>query len=173
MSERTTLDALRSAFDSGFATEPTAPPEHVDLIVVRAAGASFAVRVAELTGVVPCHAVTPLPCDDATALGIAAVRGVALPVYDLAASLGRGTSSSNRWMLLTAGSDRVALAFEEIEQYVRAPRDGFARAAPHGGSIALVPTEVARVGGALWPVISIADFLKRLEERLTARTKGQ
>jgi purine-binding chemotaxis protein CheW len=173
MSERTSLEALRSAFDSAFATELRAPTEHVDVIVLRAGGASFAVRVAELAGVVSYQAVAPLPCDDATALGIAAVRGAILPVYDLAASLGRGASPSNRWMLLAAGSDRVALAFDEIEQYVRVPRGGFVPAAPHGSSSALVPTEVARVGGAMWPVISIAEFLRRLEERLTARTKGQ
>ena len=110
MSEHVALEALRREFDSGFATEPAARTQRVDLLALRVGGGPFAVRVSELAGVVPFHAVAPLPCDDRAMLGIAAVRGAALPVYDLATLLGREASASTRWMLLSAGAGYFMVA---------------------------------------------------------------
>jgi chemotaxis signal transduction protein len=172
MSERTTLEVLRREFDLAFATEPAAPTQRVDLLALRVGGGRLAVRISELGGVVPFRAIAPLPCEDRAMLGIAAVRGAAFPVYDLATLLGREASGTTRWMLLSAGTERIAFAFDEVEEYLRVPHGCIAAAPPPATSTAFLPSEVVRVDASMWPVISITEFLRRLEERIAARAKG-
>jgi chemotaxis signal transduction protein len=166
MSPRTEkLDELRRAFDSGFASKRVTPEEHVDLIALRAGGRSYAVRISEVGSVVPFRSVAPLPCDEPAMLGIAAVRGTALPVYDLAALVDDGAAQAPRWMLLSGGADRVALAFDEIEEYLRLPRGQLVPASEHGATTSVV-AELVRSGSSLRPVVSVASVLRRLEQRL-------
>jgi chemotaxis signal transduction protein len=159
------LDELRRAFDSGFASKRAAPAEHVDLIALRAGDRSYAVRISEVGSVVPFRSVAPLPCDEPAMLGIAAVRGTAVPVYDLAALVGDGAARAPRWMLLSGGADRVALAFDEIEAYLRLPRGQLVPASEHGATTSAV-AELVRSGSSLRPVVSVASVLGLLEQRL-------
>jgi purine-binding chemotaxis protein CheW len=168
----TSLEALRRAFDAEFAAAPVPRAEHVDVIALRAGGASLAVRVTDVAGVVPFRAIAPLPCDEPALLGVAAVRGVPLPVYDLAALMGREASRATRWMLLAGGTHRVALAFEEIEEYLSVPRGSLAAAAP-ASSTACAPSHLLRDGSSPRSLFSVAELLRQLEERLAARTKGR
>jgi len=160
------LDELRRAFDSGFASKRAAPAEHVDLIALRAGGRSYAVRISEVGSVVPFRSIAPLPCDEPAMLGIAAVRGAAVPVYDLAALVGDGAARAPRWMLLSGGADRVALAFDEIEEYLRLPRGQLVAASEHGAAATPAVAELVRHGSSLRPVVSLASVLSKLEERL-------
>jgi chemotaxis signal transduction protein len=161
------IDELRRTFDSAFASEPAAPVERVDLIALRAAARSYAVRVSEIAGVVPFGGAVPLPCEEPAMLGIAAVRGTPLAVYDLAALVGDGPAKAPRWMLLSAGADRVALAFDELDGYLRIPRDQLVAAAPeHGAKATFRPVELARCGASLRPIVSVTAVVRELERRL-------
>lgn len=164
-----TLDALRRAFDSAFAMEPAAATERVDLVALRAGVRSFAVRVSDLAGVVPYRGVVPVPCDEPALVGIAAVRGAPLPVYDLAALLGDGSVQAPRWMLLSDGTNRVALAFDEIEEYLRVPREQLITASQRGRATPSAASELVRNGSSMRPVVSMTSLLKELEQRLGAR----
>jgi purine-binding chemotaxis protein CheW len=164
-----TLEALRRAFDSAFAVEPAAATERVDLVAVRAGGRSFAVRVSDFAGVVPFRGVAPVPCDEPAMLGLAAVRGAPLPVYDLAALLGDGSVEAPRWMLLSAGTNRVALAFDEIEEYLRVSREQLVAAPERARVTPSAAAELVRHGSSVRPVVSMTSLLKELEQRLGAR----
>jgi hypothetical protein len=76
-------------------------------------------------------------------------------------------------MLVSRGAHRVALAFDEIEEYLRVAGEGLVAAAPRGSTTACTPSELVRDGASPRPVISVAELLKQLEERLAARTKGR
>jgi chemotaxis signal transduction protein len=167
------VEALRRAFDSEFGREPAGPVERVDLVAIRAGGQSHAVRVSEIGGVVPFAAVAPLPCDDAAMLGIAAIRGAPLPVYDLAALLGRSAVGSPRWMLLSAGAERVGFAFDEIEEHLRVPRESLVALPRRASTAGSPPEELVRGGSSLRPVLSMPALLAQLERRLGASTKGR
>jgi purine-binding chemotaxis protein CheW len=139
-----TLEALRRAFDSTFAVEPAAATERTDLVALRAGGRSFAVRVSDFAGVVPFRGVAPVPCDEPALLGLAAVRGAPLPVYDLAALLGDGYAEAPRWMRRSAGANRGALAFDEIEEYLRVSREQLVEAPQRAGVTPSAAAELVR-----------------------------
>lgn len=160
------LGALRRAFDFGFAIERAEPVDRVDLIALRAGGRSYAVRISEIGSVVHFRGVVPLPCREPALLGLAAVRGTAIPVYDLAALVGDGAAVAPRWMLLSAGADRLGLAFDEIEEYLRLPREKLVAASERGGAGTPAGAEVVRDGSSLRPVVSMASVLRHLEQRL-------
>jgi chemotaxis signal transduction protein len=155
------LDELRRAFDASFAAAPPAPAERVDLIALRAGDLSCAVRMAEVGSVVPFREVAPIPCDEPAFRGVAGVRGAMLPVYDLAALMGAGAAAAPRWMLVSGGAERVALAFDEIEEYLRVGRDQIVAAAEGAAA-----TEAVRAGSSVRAVVSVATVLKDLGLRL-------
>jgi chemotaxis signal transduction protein len=166
-----TVEELRRAFDSAFASEPAPPVDRVDLVALRAGDRSYAVRVSDVGAVVPLGAVAAMPCDEPAFLGIAASRGAPVAVYDLAALLGDGAVRAPRWVLLTAGADRVAFAFDEIEEYLRVPREQLVAAQPPELAAA-GPSELLRAGARQRPVVSLGQLVKRLEERLGLPRKG-
>jgi purine-binding chemotaxis protein CheW len=169
--ERERLDELRRAFDAGFAAPPTEPAERVDLIALRAGRLLCAVRISEIARVAPLRGIAPLPCREPSLLGVASVRGSVVPVYDLAALAADGASRSPRWMLLSAGADRVALAFDEIEEYLRVVPDQLVAASEVGSAGRPVAAEAVRVGSSLRPVVSVASVLRHLKLRLDLLSK--
>jgi purine-binding chemotaxis protein CheW len=167
------LETLRRAFDAAFAAEPEPPAERVNLVALRAGGRSWAVRISEVAGVAPLAGLAALPCDEPAMLGLAAIGGTPVPVYDLAALLGEGGARAPRWMLLSAGADRVALAFDELEEYLRVPREQVVAASGPVAAGDARATELVRAAGALRPVVSLDAVLKTLEARLGLSTKGR
>jgi len=161
---------LRRAFDSAFAAEPVAPAERVGLIALRAGARSYAVRTSDVASVVAAGAIVPLPCDDPALLGLAAVRGTPLPVYDLAALLGEGAAKAPRWMILSHGPDRLALAFDELEGYLRVPLADIVAAAPDPAAPLAAP-ELVRAGSSLRSVVSVASVVRRVKQRCGISTK--
>jgi chemotaxis signal transduction protein len=67
--------------------------------------------------------IVPYPSRAAGALGLAAVRGIVAPVYDLRVLLGHARASGPppRWLLLARAPEPVALAFDQLESYLRLP----------------------------------------------------
>jgi chemotaxis signal transduction protein len=155
---------LRLAFDSSFAKEPAAPLEHVDLLGVIVAGRPHALRVTEIAAVVPAGEVVALPGEAPGLLGVAAVRGLLVTVYHLGVLLGAGSGEPPRWMVLSAGRDKVGFAFEDLEGFLQVPRGDVTESGPEPGTSGV--REVARVGGALRPVASIPALLRQLGDRL-------
>lgn len=116
------LDQLRGEFDHSFA-EPVRSHEdqHAELLVVRAGGCPYAIRLSQTSGLHPDRPVTPLPGPLNALLGLAGFAGAVVPVYDLAALLGHPAGDRPRWLVLATGSPALGLAFHDLDGHVRVP----------------------------------------------------
>lgn len=138
---------LRAAFDGRFADATrSAPGRQEDFLLVAAGGGWHAIRMAEMSGLVTDHPVTPLPVAVPELLGLAGFRGAVVAVYDLAGLLGHGAAENPRWMLLTPAPTVVALAFDGVLGHLRVPVPAEARAVVHARD-------------RVWPVLSIPTLL--------------
>ncbi len=113
--------AMREEFDKTFALPPQPdPPESVDLLVIRLRGDNFALRVMEIAGLLAGKKIIPLPGATPALLGLAGIRGILVPVWDLATLLGyAGQSRGARWLVLGQGGSPWALAFEGFNGFFR------------------------------------------------------
>ncbi|MEV6303612.1 chemotaxis protein CheW [Actinoplanes sp. NPDC051861] len=113
---------LRTDFDTSFA-EParTLDGETVELLAIGAGGRPYALRLDQASGVHPDRPVTALPTTLRALLGVAGFAGAVVPVYDLAALLGHAVTQQPRWLVLTAGTPSLALAFHELDHHLRVP----------------------------------------------------
>ncbi|GAA4938210.1 chemotaxis protein CheW [Actinoplanes utahensis] len=127
MSELTVAERvarLREDFDRSFA-EPArvSGGESIELLAVRAGGRPYALKLTQAAGVHPDRPVTALPTTVRPLLGVAGFAGIVVPVYDLAALLGHPIPDRPRWLLLTAGTPPLALAFHGLDRHLRVPVD--------------------------------------------------
>ena len=113
---------LRADFDAGFAAPRGAPPEAgVALLLVVAAGRTWALRLAQLEGFAACADLVALPAQHPACLGLAGFRGRPVPAYSLAMLLGApAPDATARWLVVAAPG--VALVVAGFAGQVRAPR---------------------------------------------------
>src|ERR1019366_4473035 len=110
------LAALRSAFDGTFVAPPRSRQERYPVIQIRLGGEVFAVRAAHIAGLVKSRKIVPLPSRIPELLGVSALRGSLIPVYDLAALLGIPPAVSGpSWLMLAPGETPIGLAFDGFE----------------------------------------------------------
>lgn len=116
------LQRLRDDFDRSF-EEPARSHdvEHVELLAVRAGGRPYAIRLSQSAGLHPDRPVVPLPGPLPALLGLAGFAGTVVPVYDLAAVLGHPIAERPRWLVLTAGSPALGLAFHDLDGHLQVP----------------------------------------------------
>jgi chemotaxis signal transduction protein len=157
---------LRAEFDDAFAQPiDRAVAATVDLLALRVAGDRYALRMADLGGLLAGTKVVPLASGRPELVGVAGVRGALMPVYSLASLLGYGARSDGlRWLAVCAGPDPTALAFDELDGFRRVPQSslyGFDRSdasRPH-------LSEVARIEAATFGVVDTRSILKVLAGR--------
>jgi purine-binding chemotaxis protein CheW len=115
---------LRRAFDETFAAAPERRGEQTeDLLAFTIARDSYALRIDQLTGLLSTRKIVPLPSRTPGLIGLAGVRGSVVPVYSLARILGYEVSDpSTRWLALSGHPESVALAFDELEGFLRVER---------------------------------------------------
>lgn len=153
------LAQLRKAFDEGFASPLSQPPQDLTEFALIAAGRHrCAIRINELAGLEPSRKVVPLPAKVRGLLGLSAVQGQLVPVFDLAALLGGGArDSAPRWMAMARGKEPVGFAFDEFEGSCRVPLQ-----AVHALETAPVEAHLSRqailVDSALVPVLEFASL---------------
>lgn len=113
--------AMRAAFDQSFAQEPQLDREaRQNYLCIRCGGDAYAVDMREIAGLHEGKQVRPLPGPLTQLRGIAGFRGALVPVYDLAALLGYARPAGRpRWMMLADSTQRFALAFDELEDYLQ------------------------------------------------------
>ncbi len=161
---------LRRAFDEAFAAPPVRRSEQREsLIAIRVAGESLMVRTHEITGLARRARVVPVPTDVPELLGITAIRGALLAVYDLARLLGIGAPASEpAWLLLANPEAPVALAFEKFEGQMEVPRECICQAEESTTRECI--RRVARIGTGVRLVIDVAELVEAVRRR--ARPSG-
>ncbi|HET9643997.1 MAG TPA: chemotaxis protein CheW [Burkholderiaceae bacterium] len=152
---------LRREFDLSFSLAASAlPASRQTLLALRVAGEPYAIRADEIAGLFVDRKLVPLPSPLRELLGLAAFRGHAVPVYDLAALLGLQALRPPRWLVLTQMQPCLALAFEAVET----------RMAPPAGC---EEDEVVREGETLRQVIKLRPLVENVHRRAQALCKGK
>jgi hypothetical protein len=143
---------LRRAFDESFARAvgASAVPSE-DFLVVRLRGDPHLLRQREVARLLRLRGVMRYPSPVPAWLGLAAVAGAVVPVYDLAVLAGYAAADVPGWMILCADAP-VALAFDAFEGHWRVSAETDAGAA-------LADAEVLRVADETRPVVTIAALL--------------
>ncbi|MCC6740388.1 MAG: chemotaxis protein CheW [Planctomycetia bacterium] len=108
---------MRREFDASFARPPAPePPPSEPLLRFTAGGTRFFARLRDLSGVLPCAVVVPVPGARRGLLGLTVVRGQILPLYALATLLELpGSAPAPRWILVPAGGAGAGLGVDFVE----------------------------------------------------------
>jgi purine-binding chemotaxis protein CheW len=163
-----TAATLRRAFDETFAVQPAVVTTTTeDMLSIRIGGDSYAVRLTETSGLYADRTIVPAPSLAPELLGVAALRGQFVAIYDLGAFLGYRTGNTPRWFMIARGSNTLGLAFEILEAHVRVPQSSHAATGIESrehvrGSI--------RIGDSFRPIIHIASVLEAIAKRAPAGT---
>jgi chemotaxis signal transduction protein len=128
-------EQLRRDFDETFtrAPAPLAPPQ-TDMLVIGVAEHRYALRLADVAEVFSDRAPVPVPTSRGDLLGLVAVRGAVLPVYDLAPQLGLRAHDAPRWLVRVRAQVPFAAAFERFERHVRVPTSALSPIVSTGAS---------------------------------------
>jgi purine-binding chemotaxis protein CheW len=157
---------LRRAFDHTFASPRGQARDEVEqLLAIRVAGHPCALKVREIAGLATGRRIVSLPSQLPELLGIAGIRGALVPVYGLSALLGydQGTAQ-HRWLVQCGTEEPIALAFEEFEGHLRAPRSDVYVANRTEAARRHVK-EVVRAGAMVRAVVDIASVVEAVKAR--------
>jgi chemotaxis signal transduction protein len=123
---------LRRAFDQTFGLPAgDTAPESDDLLAIRVAGDAYGLRIRDLSTLAPIGRVVPFPSRRPALLGLTGIRGNLTPVYSLASLLGYDLGcSSPRWLAVASVPDAMALAFDDLEGFLRLSRSEIYASAP-------------------------------------------
>jgi len=162
------LAELRREFDATFAAPPQGQGEgRESLITLRVGGEALAVRTLHITGVAKRRRIVPVPTHVPGLLGIMALRGALLPVYDLATILKLPAAAGpGSWLMLIGRETPVGLIFDEFESQMEVERACLFESESSGQRQHL--RLVARLGTAHRAVIDIPGLVEEI--RRTAGT---
>jgi chemotaxis signal transduction protein len=161
-----TATALRRLFDASFAAPAALISQRLeDLLAIRIGSDPYAFRTSEIAGLHVGVKIVPVPSPVAQLLGIAAIRGMMAPIYDLAALLHYPPAANPRWFVFARAPQPVGLAFETFESHLQASQSSLAADSGQvGGTVGrgqhLRGTVLA--AGALRPIIHLASVLEMI-----------
>ena len=154
---------LRLEFDNAFAASPAGAGEvRESLIALRVAGEALAVKTLHITGVTKGRRIVPVPSRVPGLLGLTALRGAVLPVYDLAALLGLPAAGEGSWLLLTTPETPIGLTFDEFEGQIEIERACLYESDSSGSRKHL--RLIAKVGAAHRAVIDIPGIVEEIRK---------
>jgi chemotaxis signal transduction protein len=163
--------ALAEAFDRSFAAPARPAAEELETLLGLVVGRDgYAVRLAEIQGLVRDPKIVALPSDVPELLGLTGLRGRVVPVYSLRGLLGGApTAGPVPWIVLVGGDAPVGFAFEQYDGYLRiAPSERAVLDGAAGGPGSPVRAAV-RINGALRGVIDVRLVLRALAARIGIR----
>ena len=160
------LATLRQSFDVTFARPASSTVDAtVDLLAIRVGGDAYALRLSEIAGLHVGLHVVALPNPAPHLVGIAAIRGVMAPIYDLAGLLGYPPAASCRWIAMARASSPVGLALECFEAHLRV-RDAFVsiNAQDKGARADRHARDAVQANGTLRPILQVGALIQSVEE---------
>lgn len=163
---------LHREFDASFAAPPGGRSrDRESLIALRVGGETLAVRTQQITEVANCRRIVPVPTRVPGLLGITALRGILLPVYDLAALLGLPAAAGGSWLLLANRETPVGLVFDDFGGQTEIERACLYEGDSTGSRQYLRLT--ARVGAANRAVIDVPGLLEEIRRRAGVYETGK
>jgi purine-binding chemotaxis protein CheW len=160
--------ALRRVFDESFAAAAAAKPARLEsLLAVRLGSDPYALRLSEIAGLHADVKIVAVPSAHAQLLGIAGLRGIMAPIYDLAALLRYPSAANPRWMVLARMSQPVGFAFETFESHLQVPDTSLVNdeGITNAGAARQHTSGTVRAAGALRPIIRMASVLELIGDK--------
>ncbi len=117
-------------------------------------------RADQITGIAKCKRIVPVLSRHAELIGITGMRGVIVPVFDLAALLGLASTEKFSWVALAHSDSPIALAFEGFEGQVEVEGTCL-----YGGETAPSRRHVrqlVRIGPAVRAVIDVPSLVEAI-----------
>jgi purine-binding chemotaxis protein CheW len=170
-----TATELRLAFDQTFANLPSEPERDVeDVLAMRVGEERYLLRLHEVAGIQVDRKLVPLPSPMKELLGVIGVRGVMVPIYDLATLLGYAANKEPRWFVMARAPKPIGFAGGAPETLLRVPRSAFALADAERAEPSAHLAGLIRIEDTLRPVIDLASVLRSLDRTRTlhARSRG-
>lgn len=161
---------LRRVFDQARAAPFSLGTEEQteNLLAIRVSKEAYAIKVGEITGLATGKKTVPIPSPIPELLGLAAIRGILVPVYSLQALLGYGAQTEQtNWLALCGTENSFALAFTDFEGYLRIPLTQL-HPVERKDAVRMHVKEVARASGTARAVVSIP----LLKETIQGRCRG-
>jgi chemotaxis signal transduction protein len=157
------LAGLRSAFDRTFQLPYQLKTKDVEpMIAFRTAGTALAVRVQHITGVMKRTVILPVPSIVPELLGVAAVRGGLVPVFNLAALLELPPSGEPQWFMLMNRQMPVVFAFDGLEGRIEVERAHVY--ADETSSPRKHIHQLAEVGSVVRAVIDVSGLMESIRQ---------
>jgi purine-binding chemotaxis protein CheW len=161
-----TAATLRRHFDEAFAAPASSiivPLE--DLLAIRVGSDPYALRLSEIAGFHVGVKIVPVPSPVPQLLGIVGIRGMMVPIYDLAALLRYPPEANSRWFVLARAPQPVGFAFETFESHLQVSQASLAGSNDEdsgmGGTVQHMRGTV-RAAGVLRPIIQLASMLEMI-----------
>ncbi len=170
------FEDLKRSFDLTF-QEPLVErgQELAHLLIVRIGGARFALKVADLAGLVRAQTVVPIPASGSGLLGLAGLKGRMVAAYSLAAMIGCPELSTEqaRWMVLCRCEREIALAFTGVTGTMMVPAAELSPVSP--GAPPHATDAVGTGSSQLWllSVSSIAETIVQQSAAAAPASQGR
>jgi chemotaxis signal transduction protein len=158
------LTQLRRDFDETFAVLPPVREKYEPIIQIRVGNEVFAVRTGHIAGLAKDRKIVSLPSRIPELLGLAALRGSLIPVFDLAALLGipAGVGAPS-WLLLVRCDTLIGLAFDGFEGQ-QTPQ-GFSEEQSAGQHV----RQLVRMGAVVRSVLDLPSLADSIQKRAGLR----
>jgi len=166
------VEILRREFDDSFAASFRALGTDLEAILtIRVGDKPYALRLTELGGTAAGQRITPVPSPERALLGLAGIRGVVVPVFDLAVLLGEPEAKEPaRWLALSTGQDAVAFAFAELEGHLQVSR-GELDQVEHESERLIA--DVIRTSSGLRPILQMNALVDAARGTVSQQRKGK
>ncbi len=157
---------MRRLFDESFAVMPHGQVAELEpMLAITLDAQRYALPIREISGLaVLTEKIVPVPSRAPELLGLTGVRGIVVPVFDLAALLGLKSPREQVHWLVFCGERQspIALAFDTMERMFEvASSEMIVREEGHGHYI----SATLREGVTLRGLISISALVERIKMR--------
>lgn len=158
------VSQLRAAFDQMFVSPPVRQAAVEHLLAVQVGGKPFAIGTNQITGLSRVRRIVPLPSRLSEMLGIANIRGMIIPVFNLAAFLGLESRGEDvQWLGLVKTEETIAFGFEQFERQVEVAAGAICceqdSGDAEGGRL------LARLDTGVRPVLDILRYAREIQNK--------
>jgi chemotaxis signal transduction protein len=156
---------LRRAFDESFARERGVERAGaIDLLMLRVDTQVYGVLLSEIAGLYNGKKITGFPSPIEELLGLVALRGTLVPVYDLGALLG-GAPKRTPSSTIVAKQAPLALAFDGLERHLRVDRAAISAAERNGTNGGFIH-ELVRTEEGVRPILDLGALVSAVKARV-------
>jgi chemotaxis signal transduction protein len=167
------FEDLKRSFDRTF-QEPLVErvQELVHLLIVRVGATRFALKVADLAGLVRAQTVVPIPAAGLGMLGLAGLKGRMVAAYSLANLIGcpEVSTEPTRWMVLCRCEKEIALAFTAVAGTMMVARTQLSPVSP--GAPPHATDAVGAGPSQLW-LLNVSSIAERIIQQTVAQASDQ